>query len=380
MKSVCILGSTGSIGTQALEVAEKLGVRVEGLAAKSNINLLCEQALKFRPEFISIEDESNVETLKNRIRSNEYNPEFLYGKSGINDMIKSVKSDIILNAIVGFAGLEPTLKAIKAEKNVALANKESLVAAGELIMAEAAKMNVSVRPVDSEHSAIWQCLFGEKPEEISKLVLTASGGPFRDRVDIENVTPDEAIKHPNWQMGKKISVDSATLMNKALEVIEASRLFSISADKINVVVHRESIIHSWVEFIDGSCKAQFGVADMRVPIQLALTFPKRICGGIVAPNLIDIGKLSFEAPDSKRFPAVNFGNYALEMGGVVPAVLSAANEVAVDEFLKGKIKFIQISSFVENAMDKCEKIKNPSLEDILVSDKWAREFIIRRCI
>ena len=380
MKSVCVLGSTGSIGRQTLEVADELGIRVSGLAAGSNVDLLCEQVIKFRPDFVSIEDVSCVETLNARIRSDEYEPEILCGRAGLEELIINVESDVVLNAIVGFAGLEPTVAAIRAGKDVALANKESLVAAGDLITSEARRMGVSVRPVDSEHSAIWQCLFGEDPENVDRLVLTASGGPFRDRADLSNVTPEEAVKHPNWHMGRKISVDSATLMNKALEVIEASRLFKVDAYDIKVVVHRESVVHSWVEFADGSCKAQFGMPDMRVPIQLALTFPKRLHGAVKAPNMVKIGRLSFEEPDRKRFPAVEFGHYALERGGVVPAVLSAANEAAVDAFLKGHIGFMQISRLVEEAMDKCENVSDPSLEDIFISDRWAREFVIRRCI
>lgn len=377
MKTISILGSTGSIGTQSLDVIRNSSdFKVVGLSTNSNIDLIEKQAIEFRPQMVGVMDEEMAQTLKKRLK--RYNIKVVEGINGLIEIATESSAETIITSVVGIIGLVPTLEAIKEGKNIALANKETLVTAGELVMAEAMKNNVNVIPIDSEHSAIFQCMKSGKPKEIRRIILTASGGPFRGRQrnDLENVTVKEALNHPNWSMGKKITIDSATLMNKGLEVIEAKWLFDIDIDKIDVIVHPQSVIHSMVEFIDGNIIAQMGIADMRIPIQYALNYPNRIKNSINSLNLIEIGKLSFESPDINTFECLRLAIYALEKGGTMPAVLNAANEVAVDLFLNGKIKFLEIPEVIKKTMYKHNLILTPNLDDILEADKWARQEVL----
>lgn len=379
MRSICVLGSTGSVGTQTLEVARALGIRVSGLSAWSNLRLLAEQAQEFKPEAVAVGDGKLSGDALEVFRTMSPSPRVLMGRDGLCEMASEVGDGIVVNAVVGSTGIWPTLWAIRAGRDVALANKETLVAAGHHVMEEAHRRKVMIRPVDSEHSAIWQCLAGQPRQAVRRLILTASGGPFRDRLDLQSVTREEALAHPNWNMGPKISIDSATMVNKALEVVEARWLFDLDVDKIDVLVHRQSIVHSMVEFEDGCVMAQLGAADMRMPIQHALTYPERVKADVPRLDFASLGTLTFDAPDIHRFPGVALGHGALKLGGVAPAVMSAANEEAVRMFLEGGIEFVRITSLVKEAMDGAPSIPNPGIEQILEADEWARQYVRGRC-
>ncbi|MBE6749659.1 MAG: 1-deoxy-D-xylulose-5-phosphate reductoisomerase [Ruminococcaceae bacterium] len=374
MKSLIILGSTGSIGTQALEVAKRDGYKVTALAAGSNIELLEKQAREFGVLAVAVFDEKAAEQLKHNLADTEI--KVLGGVEGVCK-IAEYDGDIVLNAIVGIAGLRPTLTAINAGKDIALANKETLVTGGELVNKAAREKGVKILPVDSEHSAIFQSLQGAPEGSLRKILLTASGGPFysKTRADLENVTVKEALNHPNWSMGAKITIDSATLMNKGLEVIEAVHLFGISADNIEVLVHRQSILHSAVELGDGAVIAQLGTPDMRLPIQYALTYPNRSDYAFERLSLTDIGTLTFEKPDTDTFRCLSLCIDAINEGGLAPTAVNGANEEAVKLFLDGKIKFLQIADLVEKALRNVKNKKDFDLDDILETDKQAREFV-----
>ena len=372
-KKIILLGSTGSIGSNTLEILAYYQNEFDlvGISAHSNRELLKKQCGIFQPGFICISDPEYDGTDMDRSANGA---RILKGTDGIQTMIREAEADLVVNSIVGAAGLLPTLEAIKTGKNVALANKESLVVAGQLIMAEAKKHNVELYPVDSEHSAIWQCLLGESTESITGITLTASGGPFLDREPetFDTITVDEALNHPNWVMGKKITIDSATLANKGFEVIETHWLYGIDIDCIDVVIHPQSIIHSFVEFIDGSVKAQLGYPDMKIPIQFALFYPER--RGHINGERMNLSEmnLTFDTPDHTQFPCLGLAYQALKSGGTAPAVLNAANEVAVQLFLENKIKFSAISEVIHEALKSHTIISDPVLEDYLEADNWAR--------
>ena len=372
-KGIVLLGSTGSIGTQTLDLADKKGIKITALSANANVKLAEAQVRKFKPAYCAMADAEAAKTLK--IALSDTNTQMLCGNDGICEMVKMSESDIVLDAISGAAGLLPALAAIDAKKTLAIANKESLVMAGDILMKKAADNGVEVRPVDSEHSAIWQCLRAGRQNEVKKLILTASGGPFfgLSKDQLENKSVSDTLAHPTWSMGAGITVDSATLMNKGFEVIEAAKLFYIDADNIEVIVHRESIIHSMVEYIDNSVIAQLSVPDMRMCINYALEYPERAGGVSSELKLYEIGKLSFAKPDTEAFPLLAAAFEMLRAGGAMPAVLNAANEIAVEAFLKEKISFGKISKTVLSVIDslRCYS-KQDSLEDILAADKEAR--------
>ncbi len=373
MKKVSILGSTGSIGTQTLDVIRfSNNYEVVALSANSNIDLLEKQALEFKPKVVAVGDTKRATILKRRLQGE--NIEVLAGTEGLKTVASIDSADIVLNSVVGMVGLIPTLEAIRSNKTIALANKETLVTAGEIVTRLANENEVSIIPVDSEHSAIFQCLKSGKDNEVSRIILTASGGPFRGKTAdyLKNVTLEEALAHPNWSMGKKISVDSATLMNKGLEVIEAKWLFEIDIEKIDVIVHPQSIVHSMVEYIDGSIISQMGVHDMRIPIQYALSYPNREVTNIEKLDLVKVGNLTFEQPDIITFPSLKLSIDAIKEGGTMPTVLNGANEEAVKLFLDKRIKFVEIPKIIDKVMNCHKTIYNPTLEDVLESDKWAR--------
>jgi 1-deoxy-D-xylulose-5-phosphate reductoisomerase len=376
VKKISLLGATGSIGIQTLEVIREHPEEFElvSLSAGRNIELTRKIISEFNPELVSVQEKADAETLK----SDYPNVKIVYGPEGLEEAAVYHKSDILVNAVLGSVGLSPTLEAIKAKKTIAIANKETLVTAGHIVMEEAKKQNVPILPVDSEHSAIYQALQGEKEKNIERLILTASGGSFRDRSrdDLRGVTKADALNHPNWSMGAKITIDSATMMNKGLEVIEAHWLFALPYDRISVLLHRESIIHSMVEFHDTSIMAQLGTPDMKVPIQYALTYPDRLplrTGKKL--NLAEIGKLHFAEMDFDRFRCLKFAYEAGKAGGTLPAVMNAANEAAVAAFLEDRITFLQIEDLIEKAMDSHEITDNPSLEMIKEVDYETRRFI-----
>ncbi len=374
MKNIAILGSTGSIGTSSLDVIAQNPdrYRVSYLIANKNINLLEKQIAQYNPRGVAVIDDCAASVLQKLVNGTT---EILTGLEGVEEIVQRDDTDIVISSLVGFAGLRPTIKAIKAGKTIALANKETLVVAGELIMTLAHENNVSIIPVDSEHSAILQCLIGEDPATVAKVILTASGGPFLNTPieRLETVTVDEALNHPNWKMGNKITIDSATLMNKGLEVIEAHHLFGIPADKIEVVIHPQSIIHSMVEFIDGSVKAQLGVPDMKIPIQYALTYPERTVSSFERVNFTRTGTMAFQEPDMKQFPCLRLALEAMQAGGTMPTVLNAANEIAVHAFLNNEITFMQIHAYIEQAMNDHTTIMNPSLHVIEETDRETRK-------
>lgn len=376
MKSIIILGSTGSIGTQALEVCERQGYRVNGLAAGGNIELLEAQARRFGVRAVAVFDENKAKDLEIKLKDTDI--KVLSGANGVCELAQ-MEGDIVLNSIVGIAGLRPTLSAIESGKDIALANKETLVTGGEIVNRKAFEKGVKILPVDSEHSAIFQSLQGAPEGSLKKILLTASGGPFyaKKAKDLENVTVKEALNHPNWSMGAKITIDSATLMNKGLEVIEAVHLFGIPASDIEVLVHRQSIVHSGVELSDGAVIAQLGTPDMRLPIQYALTYPERSDFCFERLSLSDIGTLTFEKPDTETFRCLPLCIEAITEGGLKPTAVNGANEQAVKLFLEGKIKFLQIAELVEKALSSAQNKKEFSLEDILETDKLARECVIR---
>jgi 1-deoxy-D-xylulose-5-phosphate reductoisomerase len=376
MKNVVLLGSTGSIGTSTVKVADDLPdqIRLIGLAAGGNSALLLEQARKHKPAVISISDPAKAKELQNTLGTS---CEVFCGNEGLLQLATLPAADIVLIAIVGTAGLQPALAAIRAGKDIAVASKEILVMAGEIVMNEARKHGVRVLAVDSEHSAIFQCLDGKPGSSVRKLWLTASGGPFRSRTDwpkekFSGITVECALKHPSWVMGRKVTIDSATLFNKGLEMIEARWLFDIETARVGVVVHPQSIVHSMVEFVDGSLLAQLSTPDMCLPIQYALTYPGRAASDRVQTNFPKIGTLTFEEPDVERFPAIELARRAGETGGTLPAVLNAANEVAVEAFVNRKINFPQITEMVRRVMDAHKTILHPTLEQILEADAWAR--------
>ena len=373
-KKIALLGSTGSIGTQALEViAEHPDLfTAEILTANNNVDLLIEQAKKFVPNIVIIANEKLYDKLQSAL--SDLPIKVFAGAKDIEDVVSLPSVDIVLTAMVGFSGLLPTINAIKNNKVIALANKETLVVAGEIIQNLAEKHNASIRPVDSEHSAIFQCLVGEASNPIEKIYLTASGGPFRNLPveDFKNITLEQALKHPNWSMGRKITIDSATMMNKGLEAIEAKWLFDIEPKQIDILVHPQSIVHSMVQFTDGSIKAQMGLPDMKLPIQFAFTYPDRATSSFPRMNFMDYPSLDFQKPDFEKFKALKLAFSAMETGANMPCIMNAANEVVVEAFLNKRIKFIDIPSFVEQAMEKSEIIQKPTIEDYLETDKQTR--------
>ena len=373
-KKIAILGSTGSIGIQTLDVIQKNKelFTAEILIAGQNSNLLIKQAKIFKPKIVVINDESKYLYVKEHLK-NEKTKVFA-GKKEVINVVKNKSIDTVVSAVVGYSGLEPTISAIKAGKNIALANKETLVVAGELINNLIKKYKVKMYPIDSEHSAIYQCILGEEKNKYEKIILTASGGPFRGfkLSQLEKVTPHEALNHPKWKMGKKISIDSATLMNKGLEVIEAKWLFDIDPSNIEVVIHPEAIVHSMVQFIDGSIKAQLGVPDMKIPIQFALTSPYRIESNFPRLSLNKKLSLNFEKPDLNTFKNLKLAFQAIKEGGNKPCILNAANEVVVDSFLKKEIKFLEMSNIIEECLNKIEYIANLNFEDYVEIDRKTR--------
>ena len=376
LKNITILGSTGSIGTQALEVVRDHPeiFKVSVLSALKNAELLIQQAREFQPETVVICDESQYLYVKDSLSS--LNIEVLAGEEALSEVAAYPKSDIVLTALMGSVGLKPTIAAIKAGKNIALANKETLVVAGEYITNLAEEYQVKILPVDSEHSAIFQCLVGEEQNEIEKIYLTASGGPFlgKDQQFLSSVKKEQALKHPNWVMGAKITIDSASLMNKGLEVIEAKWLFNLEVDQIDVIVHPQSIIHSIVQFTDGSMKAQMGVPDMKLPIQYALNYPDRLKNDFKRFNFLDYPNFSFQQADMETFRNLELAFQSLRKGGNMPCILNAANEVVVEAFLKDKIGFLQMSEVIEQCMQEISFIEKPQLSDYLETDKHSRIF------
>ncbi len=380
-KGIAILGSTGSIGTQALEVIESYPdvFDLQVITAYKNADLLIEQALKHKPNTVVIGDESQYQKVKDVL--SEHDIHVYCGKDALCQVVDSNDVDTVLTAMVGYAGLRPTLAAIRAKKNIALANKETLVVAGELVTKEAQKNGVNIYPVDSEHSAIFQCLVGEFHNKIEKIYLTASGGPFRGYTSEQllEVTKAQALKHPNWEMGAKITIDSASMMNKGLEVIEAKWLFNLKPEQIDVIVHPQSIVHSLVQFEDGSMKAQMGLPDMKLPIQYAFTYPDRMKTNFPRFNFMDYPQLTFEQPDMKTFNNLQLAFDALHAGGTKACSLNAANEVAVAAFLNDEISFADISRINGETMHAMDSILNPELEDYIAADAKAREFARELC-
>lgn len=374
-KSIALFGSTGSIGRQSIEVAREHKIRIKALTANQDIDRLEEQIREFSPEYCGVVDEQKAKELK--IRVADTNTQIVSGEKGIEELAHEVKCDVMLNSIIGKAGLRPTLAAIESGKTIALANKETLVTAGEIVMGKAREKKVSVLPVDSEHCAIFQCLEGYPKKQVSKLILTASGGPFykKKRDELKNITPEMALAHPTWNMGRKITIDSATLMNKGFEVIEACHLFDVAVDDVEVYVHRESIIHSMVEYIDNAVLAQMGVPDMRTCIQYALTYPDRYRGLQEKLDLAKVGKLTFDRPDMDTFVLLPLAYDSMRKGGIVPAVLNGANEEAVMLFLDHKIGFCDVFDIVKKVVDDCKNIEMPTLEDVETADRLAREHV-----
>jgi 1-deoxy-D-xylulose-5-phosphate reductoisomerase len=375
MKNISLLGSTGSIGTQVLDVAERLGERINivGLAAHSNVKLLAEQVNQFRPEIVCIGKESLVDELEALTRGS--GAHIVSGPQGWEETATIVSADQVVVSVAGTPGLIPTLAAIDAGKEIALASKEVLVCAGEVVTKRANLKGVKIVPIDSEHSAIFQCFNGERKEDAQKILLTASGGAFKNlsKEEMANVTAAQALNHPTWRMGKKVTIDSATLMNKGLEIIEAHWLFGMDVDKVEVVIHPQSIVHSMVMYKDGSVIAQLGLPDMRLPIQYALLYPERFDSSLPRLDIFKTRELTFFPPDFDRFPSLNLAYTASRTGGTLPAVMNAADEVAVDLFLKGKIKFLEIAELVERTMEKHSPLPAGSLDNILEADRWARE-------
>lgn len=378
MKTITILGSTGSIGTQALEVANKHNIKVKAVAAHSNVNLLAKQALDNNVEYACVFNEDKKDELEKLLTGS--NTEVLSGMDGLNFIASLEGVDVMLNSVVGMVGLMPTLTAINHGTDIALANKETLVTGGKLVTETAKEKGVSIYPVDSEHSAIFQCMQGNKTSQVSKIILTASGGPFfgKTKEDIAQVSVEEALNHPNWSMGRKITIDSATLMNKGLEFIEAMWLFDLKPEQIEIVVHRESVIHSAVEYDDCSVIAQLGVPDMKIPIQYALLYPDRMECPTKRLSLIDYGTLTFAKPDYDTFDCLTACIKAITEGGNKPAVVNGANEEAVAAFLEGKISFLQIGELVTSALENIERKEITCLEDVLEADRVARDFVIEQ--
>ncbi len=375
MKNIVILGSTGSVGRSALQIAEAFPrhYNVVGLAAGKNVELLSAQIERFRPKFVAVSDEAGYAELK-AARKGKRAPRILFGTDGICEVAATPSADIVLSAIVGSAGLLPTLSAIRAGKTVALANKEALVSAGAIVMAEARKHGVAILPVDSEHSALFQCMHGWERAGIRRLILTASGGPFRGRkrASLREVTAKDALRHPNWSMGRKITIDSATLMNKGLEVIEACHLFGMPLEQTSVLIHPQSIVHSIVEYVDGSYLAQMSRPDMRGPIALAFSYPERLSGAVEPLRLDQLSLLTFEPPDTKNFPCLNLAYQAMATGGTMPAAMNAANEIAVHAFLEGRIRFTDIPRIISRVMSAHVILPALRVGEVVDTDIWAR--------
>lgn len=373
MKRLSILGSTGSIGKNTLEVVSRApdAFKIVALTARNNIRLLESQIEQFRPEVVAVFDKSEAD----RLRSKKLPVKILSGEEGMIEAATLESVDMVVSAIAGSAGLMPTLAAVKAGKTIALATKEALVMAGKIIMAEALKRGVRIIPVDSEHSAIFQCLNGRDIEEVKRIILTASGGAFLNRSasELEGVTPEDALNHPNWDMGRKITIDSATLMNKGLEVIEAYWLFNVPVEKIDVIIHPQSIVHSMVEFIDGSILAQMSVPDMKGPISYALSYPHRSKSVMPALSLADVAKLTFKKPDHEKYPSLSLTYDALKRGGTMPCVLNSSNEAAVEAFLNKKISFTAITRVVSKTMSEHSVLKGETIEEVLSASNWARQ-------
>jgi len=377
-KNIAILGSTGSIGTQALEVirANPDKYEVFALTANNNVDLLIQQACEFQPNIVAIANEKHYMLLKQALADQQI--KVFAGVDAITQLVEMEQIDLVLTAMVGYAGLKPTIQAIKSRKPIALANKETLVVAGEIIRDLAIKHKTAIIPVDSEHSAIFQCLAGEGDNPIEKIILTASGGPFRTKTsdELKSVTSAQALKHPNWNMGAKITIDSASMMNKGFEVIEAKWLFGLNPAQIDVVIHPQSIIHSMVQFTDGSVKAQLGIPDMRLPIQYAFSYPNRIFSDFPRLDFAKYSELTFEKPDTKRFRNLSLAYHAMEVGGNMPCILNAANEICVSAFLKNKIGFLQMSDIIETVMHKSSFIKKPGYDDYMMTDAQVREITL----
>lgn len=377
VKSISILGSTGSIGTQTIDVARKLNIKVVALSANTNIKLLEDQIREFKPKLVCVYDEQSAYKLKQNIK--DLDTDVVTGMDGLCEIAKIEQADLVLNSLVGMIGLLPTLEAINSKKNVALANKETLVTGGELVMKKAKENNVKIIPVDSEHSAIFQCLQGcPDMSYLNRLILTASGGPFfnKNLDELSKITPQEALRHPNWNMGKKVTIDSATMMNKGLEIIEAKWLFDMPVDKIDVVVHRESIVHSLIEYKDNSVIAQLSLPDMRIPIQYAITYPNRCESCVKKLDLSQIVNLSFYKPDLNTFKCLKACIDAIKRGNLAPTAANGANEEAVKLFLDSKISFTDIADMVISAVNNQEDKKILSVNDILMADKKAREYVL----
>lgn len=378
MKRIVILGSTGSIGRNTLDIIKRfpLDFSAVGLTVNSNVNLLSMQIQKYHPLFVCINDKRASLAIKSKFDSKV---KIFSGDDGLLRMLEDGRIDKVMLAVTGAAALKPLLKAIETGRDVALANKEALVMAGPIIMDRARKKNVKIIPVDSEQSAVWQCLQGQDKTKIKNIYLTASGGPFRalSKKEFKNISVKDAIRHPRWEMGAKISVDSASLMNKGLEILETMYLFGVSADKIKIIIHPESIIHSMVEYIDGSIIAQLSVTDMRIPIQYALSYPQRLKNNLSGIDFFKLKRLNFEKPDFAKFPCLALAYKVAYEGGTAPAVLNAANEVSVNEFLKGKLRFISIPIVIENVLGRRHKKLRPDLGDILEADTWARQEALR---
>lgn len=382
MKNISILGVTGSIGTQALDVIrEKQNeINLVGITGHKNYNKLLDIIKEFKPKYIGITDEECYEKVLAYSKKSNLEAEIFCGSEALEKIATLEKVDTVLTSVVGIVGLKPTVKAIEAKKNIALANKETLVVAGDIVKAKAKEHGVEIIPVDSEHGAIFQCLLGNKKDEVSKIILTASGGPFRGkkRSDLMDITPAEALKHPKWNMGKKISIDSSTLVNKGLEVIEAHFLFDLDYDNIEVVVHPQSVIHSMVEYVDGSIIAQLGSTDMRLPIQYALTYPfrkKRVANSL---SFKEVKELTFEEPDLNTFKCLALAYEAGRLGGNMTAIYNGANEIAVELFLNEKIRYLQIEEIIEECMNNFDHVKNPTLDEVLLIDKLVREYVIKK--
>lgn len=372
-KNISILGSTGSIGTQTLDVIREIGgINVCAMSTNTSIELFEKQIREFKPKLVCVMNSKKAMDLKKNISDTDV--EVMTGMAGLIAVATYSYSDTVVNSVVGNIGLQPTVAAIKAGKDIALANKETLVTSGELVMKLLKENNVNMYPVDSEHSAIFQSLQGNKENKIHKILLTASGGPFRTYTDLSNVTIDDALKHPNWSMGKKITVDSATLMNKGLEVIEAKWLFDVELEQIQVLVHPQSIVHSMVEYEDGAVIAQLGEPDMKVPIQYALTYPKRVKNSFPKIDFFEKNNLTFEKPKTELFPCLGLAYNAIRTGGTMPTVMNASNEIAVAKFINKEIGFMDIPKLIEKAMSAYNVKYDYSLDDVLEADKWAREY------
>ncbi len=374
---IVLLGSTGSIGTQTLDVCRANNIKVKALSANCRVEILEQQAREFAPEYIAVTDETKYSDLKQRLSDTHIR--ILAGKDSLCELA-SLKCTRVVNSVVGMAGLLPTISAIKAGNDIALANKETLVTGGELVMKIVREYKVRLFPIDSEHSAIFQCLLGAGGNRLSKIILTASGGPFfgKKRAELENITKEQALHHPNWSMGAKITIDSATLMNKGLELIEAVRLFDVEPEQVEIVVHRQSIVHSAVEYEDGAVIAQLGTADMRIPIQLALTYPERIPSPAKRLSLTDVGTLTFEKPDEETFDCLKAARRSLKMGGNAPCIINCANEAAVSLFLKDKIKFLEIGEAVNSALSDVKFISEPTLDRLLETQRLAEDHVYKK--